>query len=183
MNTIYTSRLFLLGFSLFSIGCEALAGEQRILTEKELASDNVVVLGAVGIRLGTVFEVEGTLERSEEPLQASWLLFSVDKVNSVKLPNAVRFEYVVKGYAAKMPESLADIGARKKQQFGRAITQQEFDAEVRMFVGKRYRVLVVENGVFGGLPKRVPKNCEIWNGPLYGFSTYLVVIGTPEGTE
>lgn len=151
---------------------------RTVVSLAELQSKDTTVIGALGLPLGSIFEVEGTIVPARASLGLlynSYYLLRVESVNGAALAKPVIMWFEVKDPQIKMPASIPELA---KQQLGREnATDEETDRLERAYVGTRYKVTVVENGKFDGLPRNMPDYCSIWSAPPYGFTTYLVVIG------
>jgi len=151
----------------------------KVITYSDLVSEKVVVTGMFDVPLGKVFNVEGTLVRARDTLGAMYnsaFLLSIDVVDGRKLEQPKRIFFSVKDVGAKLPEGLVELESWKKEELKRSLTDDERKELIAQYVGRRYKLSVVENGHFAGLPKDLPRNCVLWAEEQYRFDTALVVI-------
>lgn len=173
-----------IGLLLALLCADMKAATLHIIPFKEISSENTIVIGALGVPLGEVCDVEGKLVPAREIWGAdhmfnSAMLLKVEKVKGKLLPKAIYMRFYRQNTDIFMPEQIY-----KNIQTGRFENETEsrkrWEAE---YFGKRYNVLVVENGFFTGVPKNLPANCDIWSGPPYGFTTSLAILGAdPKGS-
>jgi len=161
-----------------------LFGAERIITYDDLRNKDTIVIGALGIPLGTVFEVEGTIVLARDTLPVGALYYSnyllnVDRVNGVKLTKPVIMWYNSPGEATGviMPASEIEAAQLKGMKTPLKLTEKEERNLNSDYVGKRYKIKVLEYGYFDGVPEKLPEElANYWFGPKYSFSTRLGVL-------
>ncbi len=151
----------------------------KVISFTDITDKDTVVIGAVGVPLGTVFQVEGTIVPARETLGLlynSRFMLKVEKVNGTPLPKPVRMWFRAMPNAGTMPDEIFALAEWKTGHPCSELAageQKKLEAE---YVGTRYKVLVVENGRFAGVPEELPDGCPLWSAPAYGFETDLLVL-------
>jgi hypothetical protein len=152
----------------------------------EFTQNQKVIVGLLGVPLGTVVEIETTLVAGSAipdalPNLARTFLLSVEKVNGVALSQPKIIDFIVYS-EAKLPASYEDLPSSKTH--ASKLTMSELEAalaaEARQYVGSRHRLAVYEAGRFDGVPEKIPEDCMPWSGSNFGYHPYLVVLNIRE---
>ena len=156
----------------------------RLLAQKPVdysaLGSNVVIIGQLGVPLGTVVQVDATIVagRTLEPkaLMGEYLL-KVTKVGSNLVPNPACCPFRTHSWAeVKLaPDEFSLYELKKGKKTGRLSDLQVAELE-RGYVGRAYRLLVYEEGVYTGIPRDLPKDYPIWQDQPFGFRTHLIVL-------
>ena len=156
---------------------------QKLVDYRSLGRD-VVIVGQLGVPLGTVVQVDATIVAgrtlASKDLMAEYLL-KVTQVGSSSVSNApnCRFQTHSWGEVKIAPDEFSLYELKKGKKTGSLSDSQVAELE-RGYVGRLYRLLVYEEGVYTGvytgIPRDLPTDYPIWQDHSFGFSTHLVVL-------
>ena len=171
-------------------GLDLLAGEEAARSRKtevaraDLQSGNAVVIGELGLPLGTPVEVEGVLL---PPKKSPYVTFpveiqlAVDTIDGKKLKSPKEFSFRVENpVESRMGNTELELG----KVFDFLVEQHEMSREqANRYFGDyakvRRKILVYESAHFFGRPANVPGRHPTYAEPPFGFATFLVVV-TPK---
>ncbi|MGH8018663.1 MAG: hypothetical protein ACREIA_10275 [Opitutaceae bacterium] len=173
-------------------------GEQASIEPVEIPANKLragkgVVIGELGLPLGTVAEIEATVVDGGP--SGMWVVLpkttpemhifalSVERVNGRALSEPKILEFQVLPAAASFPYGVTL--APKRMQLSEllqsrieegAMTEAEAEAFRHTYMGSRHRLVVSEAGIFHGRPADLPDDAPIWAVPRFHFTTRLVVL-------
>lgn len=198
------------GWSLLAIilavtsGCshDTSTAPPRTIAATEIGNGTVAVVGALGLPLGTVCEVEGRVvelfSQGGEKLRVGYAL-EIESVNGRSpTPKPILHFTVAGGFnnatVAPSPGELEAMLHRFGKE-GRVIveeaalttglvwTPEQIEEARRTYVGSRHRLVVYEQGRFGGTPSELPRDVAHQGSPFrFGFHSELVVLGERDMT-
>jgi len=140
----------------------------------------VVIIGQLGVPLGTIVEIEATVVAGRFIQSKEFMgvyLLRVTKVgsNSVSKPPTCPFRTHSCAEVKLAPDEFSLYELKKGKKTGSLSDSQVAELE-RGYVGRAYRLLVYEEGVYTGIPPDLPKDYPIWQGQSFGFRTHLIVL-------
>lgn len=152
---------------------------QKPVDYRTLGSD-VVILGQLGVPLGTVTQIDATIVAgrtiSSKDFMAEYLL-KVTKVgpNSVSNPPTCRFQTHSWAEVKLAPDEFSLYELKTGKKTG-SLSEVQVAELQRGYVGRGYRLLVYEEGVYTGIPRDLPKDYPMWQGHAFDFRTHLIVL-------
>jgi hypothetical protein len=180
-ETNYLARMRAMIFMMLAITGLSSASlcAQKPMDHRALGKD-VAIVGQLGVPLGTVVEIDATIiagsSLGRKGLDSEYLL-KVSKVGSksVAQPPICQFHPspFEKVNLARDDFSLHELKTGRKT--GK-LSAAQIEALQRGYVGKTYRLIVYEEGVFSGVPANLPENYPVWADRGFGFRSYLMVL-------
>lgn len=166
----------------FACSASACAGQLKV-TADEIGQQSVVVVGNLGLPLGTPTEVEGILVPIKDPMANSSESFHlvVEIVGGQQLQKSKTFSFRVERelwslMARTEPElrTLLDGYVRGDSGTKLKITRAQADQYLRDYTKSRRKLTVYESGRFVGRPYNLPPATS--KAPDFKFETFLVVV-------
>ena len=163
-------------------------GVKQVLnvTASSLRNNAAVVVGDLGLSLGTPAEIEATVAEKLSPFtsERTGFLLRVEKVNGKELKEPPTLEFYARslsmaklaGDDSKLEELLRELQEPGNGLVSKPLSQAEAEAFKRNYVGSRHKLAVYEAASFDGIPAKLPDGCMIWADHAFGFHTYLVVM-------
>ncbi len=159
---------------------DSTASRQIQVSAHDLRNGSAVVLGDLGLPLGTPVEVEGSVVTAKSVRRMSLTdeyLLVIDTVKGKKLDSVITFGFWVEDSTKSLMVN-TDLGLRwllagMVEEF--EITQEQANKLLRDYTKVRRKLLVFETAVFLGRPLNLPPTAPLRSGPAFGFETHLVV--------
>jgi hypothetical protein len=164
-------------------GAKKSNAELEPTTVPELMHPRKIIIGVLGVPLGTVVEIEATIVSGNDvpensPNMDRAFFLSVAKVGETILPQPKVIGFSVPFSAVNLPVSYDDLPSSKNVSLNPSELKDALRREIRQYVGSRHRLVVYEAGRIDGVPKSIPEDCMVWAGRVFGYEPYLVVLKT-----
>ena len=154
--------------------------ERVTINVSVFAKENAVIVGELGIPLGTVAEIEAVVvndSEKEEPMFGYFLL-SVEKVNGTLLPKPKLLRFSAPFTEAMVFATHEDLRQRllKSTATRGKVTETEVQTQVHKYVGTRLKLVAYERGRFDGAPRHFPDGVIPFQGTVFGYESELVIL-------
>ena len=152
---------------------------QKPVDHRALGRD-VLIIGQLGVPLGTVVQVDATIVAGRtlgsKEFMAEYLL-KVTKIGSNAVSNPPNCPFRTHSWAEVRiaPDEFSLYELKKGKKTGSLSDLQVAELE-RGYVGRVYRLLVYEEGVYTGIPRDLPKDYPVRQDHSFGFRTHLIVL-------
>jgi hypothetical protein len=164
---------------------------QRLLAQTQVdihkLGKDFVIIGDLGVPLGTVVEINATIVAGSslgwKDVSLDYLL-KVIKVGSNSLANSPTCEFKIHPWddVKIAPNAFALYELKNGKKIGSLSSSQISELE-RGYVGKNYRLLVYEEGMFTGVPEHLPEDYVVWQDRPFGFRSHLIVLRILDESE
>jgi len=140
----------------------------------------VKVIGKLGCQLGNVVEIEGIIvagsELKRKDLQSEYLI-RVDKVDGKLLSSAPTMRFHVRSFhGVSLASDAFSLYKLKKGKKAGQLSDNDIRELEKGYVGKQVRLLVWEQGCFGGIPSNMPPGAIYWQDHGFSFQTQLLIL-------
>jgi hypothetical protein len=177
-------RLTMRNLSVLLLLTESISGLSLTAREQiyyRSLNTDVDIVGALGVPIGTVTEIEATIVAGRtlgtKFYQGSYLL-KVAKVGSDPLTDQPISPFFSHSWdRVDLPRNRFELYELKTGRKTGTLTSEDIEQVERDYVGRSYRLLVYELGGFSGVPGGLPRDYPVWQDDRgYGFHTQLVVL-------
>jgi hypothetical protein len=156
--------------------------QRNPVVEPRLVSDlnKRPVIGKLGIPLGKVVEIEGTIisgtDLHTKATEGEYLL-QVSKVHGNDLKAKPIMEFRYRSFLGiDVPNNEFQLKELKTGKRAAQITsKEEIEQLEKGYVGSTVKLVAYETGGFDGMPK-MPKDIPVWQDHQFAFSSYLELL-------
>lgn len=185
-------KSLLVTFVLVQIMRMSIAMSQDLPKEVSIdALNHVNIVGRIGVHLGKAVVVDVVVaadDRSGTKASEGRYFLQVRNVDGVPLKSRVFMPFEVRGGnldgddpfgggGFSIPTNSFELYRQKNGRNAKELSSNEIRELEKGFIGRNYKLLAYETGMFSGVPKGLPKNYPVWQGRGFSFSTHLVVLG------
>lgn len=160
---------------------DSTAPRQIQVSARDLRNGSAVVLGDLGLPLGTPVEVEGFIVLAKNVRRVSLIdeyMLVIDTVNGRELDSTKTYSFWVESSTRSLMAN-TEMGLKMLLE-GLAgehdITREQANKLLLDYTKTRRKLLVFESAVYFGRPLNLPATAPHTSAPAFGFETYLVVI-------
>lgn len=190
MQRLNNNKVFVSVFLLVLGGAASLSSEipspqaKTVVLSTDLQNGSTAILGELGLPLGTPVEVEGVLLGPKKTTSIPFpdeIRFAVDVVGGKRLESPKEFSFRVENPTMSKIQN-SEFGLKSTLDFfvgNNEMTREQADKMFADYAKVRRKLLVYESATYVGRPPNLPNQLPARAEPLFGFSSYLVVV-TPK---
>ncbi len=174
--TTLTSAIFL-----FVFGLGVAFGDEKDPKSISAESLNTIpVIGKLGVPLGQVTKIKAIVVDGDSLRtkgDAGSYLLKITEVNGIKVDSEPIVDFsLAPGVDVKLANNDFALYELKTGEKARSLTGEQVAKLKKDYVGKSLLLQVYEIGGFSGIPKKMPKEVEIWQDYGFHFGTYLRIL-------
>ena len=161
------------------------------------ALNHVNIVGRIGVHLGKAVVIDVVVaadDQSGSKASEGHYFLQVKTVDGVPLKTKVFMQFEVRGGnlhgddpfgggSFSIPTNSFELYRLKNGRNAKELSSNEIRELEKGFIGKQYKLLAYETGMFSGIPKALPTNYPVWQDRGFSFSSYLVVLGEHKQTQ